>query len=376
MGTLRVLFGGLFLLAVVLTDSGSASEPLAQLVPFRRVEADPNKEYVLNESNGPWMIYVAAFAGEGAKRDSQQLVLELRRRHKLPAYTHARRYDYSKTVPGIGLDRFGEPKKMRYQQAGIYDEIGVLVGNYPTVNDREMAGVLNRLKYLDPDCLRLTHGRGSTLRFAGLRALQKRINGNERKRTKGPLGSAFITRNPLLPDEYFAPRGIDELVSSMNKDVHHSLLNCPGKYSVRVATFRGTVIIDQQEVTEIEQSGRMESRLNDAAEKAHLLTEALRKRGVEAYEFHDRHESIVTVGSFDTVGSQRRDGKTEINPAILRIMQMYGPTQRILPGSAGQLAGLMPRQLAGIPFDVQPTPVEVPRRSVAANYASPRKVWK
>ena len=93
----------------------------------------------------------------------------------------------------------------------------------------------------------------------------------------------------------------------------------------------------------------------------------LRSRNVEAYEFHDRHESMVTIGSFKSVGTPRKDGKIEINPAVLKIMRDYGAYQQDLPG--GQVAGLMPRSLNGISFDVQPTPVQVPKRSIARDYA-------
>jgi len=92
----------------------------------------------------------------------------------------------------------------------------------------------------------------------------------------------------------------------------------------------------------------------------------LRKQGIEAYEFHDRTESIVCIGSFDEVGQPRADGKTEINPAIYRVMQAYGPVKEKLPGQA--VAVLQPRMLEGIPFDPQPMPVEVPRQSIATAY--------
>jgi len=41
--------------------------------------------------------------------------------------------------------------------------------------------------------------------------------GTTRKKRKGPLGKAFVTSNPLLPAEYFVPKGIDQFVVSMNK---------------------------------------------------------------------------------------------------------------------------------------------------------------
>ena len=153
----------------------------------------------------------------------------------------------------------------------------------------------------------------------------------------------------------------------MNADVSHSLLTCPGKFSIRVATFRGNVVIDQKKVKQLQESGRMKSQLAEAAERAHTLTKMLRKRGVEAYQFHDIYESIVTVGSFETVGIPQQDGRIEMNPVVLRIMQSYSLQQSPRDGRA--MAGRMPRSLGGIPFDIQPAPVAVPKRSVAADYA-------
>ena len=117
-----------------------------------------------------------------------------------------------------------------------------------------------------------------------------------------------------MPRESYAPKGVDTFVFKINKDVEYSLLDCPGNYSVRVATFRGTVITNQQKVKEIQEGGRLKSTLEEAAIKAHKVTMKLRELGHEAYEFHDRHESYVTVGSFDWVGEDRLDGKQEINP--------------------------------------------------------------
>ena len=188
------------------------------------------------------------------------------------------------------------------------------------------------------------------------------------------MGNAFVTRNPMLPEEFFAPGGVDKFVLDMNKNVEHSLLDCPGKYSVRVATFRGNVILDQKKIHDIKKRGDgMDSRLDEAALNAHKITVALRKQGVPAFEFHDRHESIVTVGSFDsvTLNRRRQDGRQEINPAVHEVMKQYGATKQELPGG-GTSPGMKPRRVAGIFLDAQPMPVEVPQRSVGADYAHRR----
>jgi hypothetical protein len=125
-------------------------------------------------------------------------------------------------------------------------------------------------------------------------------------------------------------------------------------------------LLDQKTVAALEKGATPKSWLEDAAKNAHTLTEALRKKDYEAYEFHDRNSSIVTVGSFDTVGTPRSDGKIEINPGVHTIMRTFGAEAKVTPGQTAQVG--KPKKLAGIPFDVQPVPVEVPRRNISADY--------
>ena len=103
---------------------------------------------------------------------------------------------------------------------------------------------------------------------------------------------------------------MDPLLVKANKGVEHCLLDRPGKYSVQVAYFSGKVILKPEEIKAIE-SGKKEmgSDLVEAAYMAHRLTEALRLKGYDAYEFHDRYASLVTVGSFDWVEQTGPDGK-------------------------------------------------------------------
>ena len=75
------------------------------------------------------------------------------------------------------------------------------------------------------------------------------------------------------------------------------------------------------------------------------------------------------MGSFDSVGTPRSDGKTEINPKVLLVMKTFG-------GEPVQAAGLDPgrgamrlKSLAGINFDFQPVPVEIPKRSISRELA-------
>lgn len=343
-----------------------SAKPWDLLSSFKRVDADPEKEYRLTEEHGPWMIMATSFAGPGAEKQAHDLVLELRKEYNLPAYVHRKTYDFTDRFSGLGVDRYGQRKTMRYLNEKKFDEIAVLVGHFQSVDDDRIDKVRDKIRYARPECLDVSKHHSTAQRFFGLRELQRRLTPDKEKRERGPMGKAFVTRNPLLPQEYFTPGGLDPLVEKMNRNVQYSLLENPGRYTVRVATFRGSTTMNLDEIKRVSRS-RPTSKLAQAAINAHQLTMALRSQGVEAYEFHDRYESIVTVGSFDSYGVSRPDGKTELNPRIYQIMQSYGPQRKELPGTTS--LGLVPRALNGIPFDVQPIPVEVPKTSIATAYA-------
>lgn len=361
-------------LALGLGPVALAAPPWAKMVVFKHLEARQNELYPITDENGPWLIMATTFTGERAEEQAAELVYELRKDYKLPAYTYRKKFEYSKPIRGKGLDANGEAPLMRYQNDKDVLEIAVLVGDYVSVDDPEAQKVLKRLKYLEPKSLKVQPGEESAQSLASLRAFQKQVKQNvlpkdsdELKR--GPMASAFVITNPLLPPEYFVPKGVDKLVLEMNRNVTHSLLDCPKRFTVKVATFSGhAVILDKKRQEMVDRGEMPKSYLEEAAKSAHLLTEALRKRGYEAYEFHDRASSIVTVGSFDSVGTKRDDGKIEINPTIHKIMRTFGPETKVEPGKPPQVG--KPRKLANIPFDMQPVPVEVPRHMISSDYAS------
>jgi hypothetical protein len=355
----------------------AAAPPWEKVSIFQRIEADPDTEYVLTESRGPWIIMVASFAGERAAEQAKELVLELRSRYKLHAYTHEIDFDFNKN----DADKGDQPpadfhRRRSHYQVEKMKEIAVIVGDFPSVDDPQAQKVLNKIRASEPDCLnsekRAKQGKAEYRTLANLRRIQQEINrqvGMENY-TKGSLGHAFITTNPLLPDDYFAPKGLDNVVLEMNEAVKYSLLNCPGTYSCKVATFTGSVVIDQRIIEEVKNGKKLPSRLEQAALKAHQLTMALRSKGYEAYEFHDRYVSMVTVGSFNSVGSPRADGQIEIDPRLHAIMETFSAEKKIVVGQASPKVGT-PKTLLGIPFDVQAMPVEVPQKSISKAYDRP-----
>lgn len=360
---------GLVVLSAATT--ASAVPPLKSLLPFRRVEANPDKDYTLSDSHGPWMIIAACFQGPQATAQAQALVVELRR-SKLEAFTHVQESSHHGTVEGRGVDRYGRPKKMRYANPTQHDSIAVLVGHFESVDDPKLERTLERLKYAQPTCL-TGNEQASGLSYASLRAFHRKLTSDVSKRKQGPMANAFATRNPLQEVEQFATGGLDPFVVEMNRAAEFSLLANPGRFTVRVASFRGHVTWNRDEI-ERSASEPASDRLERAAIKAHRLTRALRDKGYEAYEFHDRHESIVTIGSFDQIASQHPNGRTEMNPAVQQIIQTFTARPQSLPGQAA--FGYQPVVVGGIPCELQPAPVEVPKKSIAHDYAQNRQLFR
>jgi len=413
--------------AVVFSSANLAQAQLwRQFAPSDKAEAAARPElqpengakYGLTQENGPWLIVAASFSGPGAEEQAQALADELRSQFRLAAYIHEMNFKQGDDAPGRGLDEYGAPVRRRFQRGDQVRELAVLVGDFPSIEDPDAQKMLERIKTLQPNALNVdaektAQSMAKVRRFED--ALLEKMGKN---RKRGPMGQAFFTRNPMLPREYLVPKGVDSFVAKMNDGVENSLLDCPGKYTIRVATFRGKTIL-QASATEEQTSKSFWNRrkvdednpLIEAAENAHLLTKELRSHGYEAFEFHDRTESIVTIGSFDQVAQQLPDGRVLTTPAVERIVKTFGAAydtpadplsgigndatnQRLvdqqeqqvklqLSGQQGQVVpGMNPKHvkiLRGsgkrvrveriIPMDIYPQAMEAPKRSISSAYA-------
>lgn len=354
-----------------------ASPPWQRIAVFKRVEANPDKSYPLTDKNGPWVILAVTFSGDEAAEQANELVQELRSRYKLPAYTYEVALDFSKRTTSRRTDQFGQPMRMKYRIEQMH-EIAVMVGNFASSDDPDAQKVLKKLRQIQPDCLdsqkRAKQGKREYRTLAALREIQNQINQKIDKNHKpqGPMRHAMLTTNPLVPDDYFVPKGIDPLVLKMNAPVKYSLLNCPGRYTCKIATFNGSTLIDQAKIKEVLEGKKLESRLEEAAAKAHEMTITLRAKGYEAYEFHDRYASLVTVGSFDTVGTPRPDGQIEIDPRLHKLIETFSAPKQVVPGQAAPKLGdpyLVRTKMGRIPCDIQAVPVLAPKRSLSSEYA-------
>ncbi|QDT09922.1 hypothetical protein [Planctomycetes bacterium K23_9] len=356
-----------FAFAITLGSDHAQSETPSFLQKMfqRDVSAElGNVRYELTEEDGPWMILGTTFVGDNAKTRAERSAEQIRRELKMPAFIYHENFDFKGRVRGGSANS----RPMRFANAYEYEAYAVLVGEYATVNDGNVDSDLKRIKslqldvYSDPNEVRAEHRTDSPA--TTIKAFSQKLFHSRKGHAKGPMANAFVTRNPMLPEEYFSAPEVDSFVRQLNDNKEfgeHNLLKCDGKYTVVVCTFTGlgTIVDGSKEKDFVPSRKRMDKFATDARK----MTLKLRKDGAEAYQFHDRYRSLVTIGSFDSLGTPMPNGGFQYNPEIRRVMQKYSAFNsqiaRTIPGKNGIAAN----HAAMIPFDVQPTPIAVPKPS-------------
>lgn len=319
---------------------------------FQRRDAG-NQDMQLQDKHGPWLILAATFSGERARDNAVAYATELKQRLKTPAFI-MQQSDSSNNLYGLGerivTDEFGRqiPKKISARYANNADEqsIAVLVGEFHSKEDPQVDVLLQKVRSFEP----------------------KAKNGD----LQGMDKTTFLTRNPLLPEDFFQTPQVDEFVQELNRQewIQHGLLDCPGRFTVRVATFRGPDVISVTNKARLDAENPTTA-LDRAASKANKMTMSLRSRGVEAYEFHDRYGSYVMIGSFDALGSESESGQFQYDPRILTILQQFCGYREVTAkdpetGATSRTWSLNSENR--IPFDIEGKPIAVPRRSTTQIY--------
>ena len=382
----------------------------------KQLPAAPNADgYAMTQDSGPWLIVAASFSGDGADKQARDLATELRDRFHLHAYVHE--MDFKFKDDADGGNNYGASTRRRFRHGDAAREIAVLVGDFASIDGPDAQQMLARVKLMEPDALNVDPNQTAQSMAQARRLEEAVLEKLGKPRKRGPMGQAFFTRNPLLPREYFVPKGVDAFVAKMNEGVEHSLLDCPGRQTIQVATFRGKTIL-QTSAKDDAASKSFWGHKNDdknplveAAENAHLLAKELRSHGFDAYEFHDRTESIVTIGAFAQTTQQLPDGRVVAIPEVQKIVQTFDAgfdtpadplspigndsrTQRLVAERQHEVSaklnnqqaqivpGMNPKHvkiLSGrgknvkveriIPMDIHPQVIEVPKRSVSSAYA-------
>jgi hypothetical protein len=301
------------------------------------VEADPKKEYLLTDAEGPYLIFVTSFQGPSAKQEAHDLVLELRKECKWNAYVWEKSF-----VHDVKKDFINEqPRGVVYQKTGG-TQFAVVIGNFQSLEDKAFKTTLENVKKYQP------------MKFRGM---ENRGKG----KPNASYTFAFGVANPMLPPERQMNNVVDAFIASINKDRPYSLMKNPRRYTVQIASFSGnTVTQKQSDILKLISDGSKNppkqemSQLEQGERSTVALCQALRERGFDAYEFHDYYVSIVTVGSFDQHVRQMPDGTKVIDPQVLQVIQHF-------QARADAAGTIKPIVINGIKCDMQPQVIEVPR---------------
>jgi hypothetical protein len=360
--------------------------------------------YELKPEHGPWLVFAKSFEGSDAKGNAEQLATELKRDFKLQAYCTTKRLDYTQPVLGAGIDENGNNRRLKFRDRKVVDGYVVFVGDFDSIDSPAIKEALATVKKITPKSLAAEGSvpadfekNDSVPVHIWREFVRKKAGGTEKQ---APMALAFATRNPLLPEDFYKTPEVDKFVKDLNKEKQHAefnLLNCQGKFTVRVAVFSGedkgiggwgganrTEVSDDKKISQLEL----------AAERAGLATKALRRAGYDAYQFHDRIQSIVTVGSFNELGKPDQQNRFVYDPMIQEIVARFGATSQVTRTKqfgATQTPRILfdlvsqkqiPELNEGdeksrlrwfakysIPFDVRPAPMAVPRPAAASIYS-------
>lgn len=386
----------------------SAQSPLGGM--FRRGGKDAKPVLDLKPENGPWLIFAHSFEGDSAKESAQTLAQEIQRDLGLAAFLLEKKFDYSAPVPGSGIREDGSQKIMKYRDAKVVDGYAVLVGEFDSLEHPSVSPTLDRVKSYQAKSLMEEDTTAGGAKEQGsednIKRAKKWLSSLSKEKKAGPMSGAFMTRNPLLPIEFFQSPELEKFVFDMNRQPgynEHSLLDCKGKYTVRVMTFRGDseLLSWGQGGKEGSGGGEGGSALEQAAERAYIVMKALRAAGYEAYQFHDRDQSIVTVGGFDSLGAADTNNRFIYTQGIRDVMDRFAPKGQMADTSEYNLnfgPAVQPRLLLelvdqrkipelyqgsrkeqlvyfsklSVGFDLRPTPMAVPRYNASRIYAGAR----
>ena len=314
-----------------------------------RIDATKGRQYRLSKQHGPWMIMVASLSnphaarkkhGMGPQEAADVLVYELRKKG-IPAYTFKmdRVWESVQSRDRLGRDSI---RQIRAQK----ESIGVIAGNYKSPKDRVAQRTLAYIKNIKPT-------------FWKADAAFRPTPGQ-----KSPLSGAFLSINPLLTPDEIAAKKHDPLLLRLNSG-EYSIVRNDGKHTLVIATFTGRskTGVGASRFQAISETFKVSEALDGAAERAWKVAKMLREghfkgnqegRTFEAYVFHDRYKSIVTVGSFES----KTDPRIAQLANLFRAKTQTGANGR--PFTIGESILIPGRIPEPVIFDPVPKLIEVP----------------
>lgn len=312
-----------------------ALTPVDELANVKiNLPTEPVEPYLLTKEAGPFMVMAHTFRGPESVRWAQALAMELRSQNQLRAYIYFKKIKpLNSNIRGVpptaaptdGEGRISEPEVYR-----IYDEAVVLVGDAQTMKDAEK--LLAVVKKIKP-------------------AVLSNVPSIFPWRTGVGLKKAIVTANPLVPAEALFAREEDPLIERMNHGPN-SLYNCPAPYSLVVARLVGRLTVGDPDQDFLKEENLKTSPLAQASEEAEILAAELNKdtmlkqAGYQAYVYHDRNKSVVTIGQFNVKLEQDKLAK---DPKIQTIRQHLDKLNQKYLGSGKVTAPMAVTDMMPVP---------------------------
>jgi hypothetical protein len=122
-----------------------------------------------------------------------------------------------------------------------------------------------------------------------------------------PFESAFVTRNPTVPQPPKQQNKFDPIWKKLNANEDYSLLKCPKPWTLVIKEYTGGGLIAPQSESSsfLDKLGlgglKMGEAMSAAGFQAHQLAELMQKLGFKPYVLHTRGNSIVTIGEFESL---------------------------------------------------------------------------
>ncbi len=333
----------------------ASMEELGQ--PTIALPTEPIESYLLQRNNGPFMVLAYTFRGPDAAKYAQALVMELRGKHRLPAYVWYLRIqpghsNIRNVPPTAARDVQGSEKVQGAETYRSYDEAAVLVGDCKTIDESE--DLLHKVKKVRsevvdglPSIWTWRKGKGlsrATLTTNPMAPNQALYTAQERVAAgaapgapPSPVLASGASVDPSVLTASFNPiRKADPLIKQMNSGPR-SAFQCPGPYTLQVAEFLGRTSIDPLDQRLNNDSLLKQGPLAAAAADAEGLAESLTRcksldRRYVPYVFHDRTSSRVYLGSFSGPGDPAlRELSNKLNEVSTELLEKKYSTLPLAP---------------------------------------------
>ncbi|HZT80906.1 MAG TPA: hypothetical protein VFA26_11810 [Gemmataceae bacterium] len=258
-----------------------------------RVEADPNKEYVLGPEVGPYVICVKGYVGYRAQELANRLVLHLRR-NGWPAYVYDFTPEEKRKAQEWLDDRYKNvpPEARPHKTIHVEPQWGVFVGGY-----RDFDGAshdvpkVKQAPWPEADKTDFDH-----FTDAKTRQIYQ----------VSPYAQCIATHNPTVRVEKPDPNAPDPFWKELNAGRPYNLLACGKPWTLAVKQFQATGVVQPRSASSqfldmLGLGGKGNDVLDASARQAEEVAKVLSGKPFhyKAYVLHTRTGSIVTVGGYD-----------------------------------------------------------------------------